>query len=325
MKQSIVVTTIFPPSHAIRKFSEYEDWNVVVIGDLKTPKDWACANVTYLGPENQVDLYESLSSLLPWNAYTRKNLGYLQAIKDGAEIIYDTDDDNIPLANWVQHPEFIIESEVLSNIDFVNIYSFFTTKKVWPRGFPLNRIQDSNTLTSSIQREVNVGVWQHLADEDPDVDAIYRLTDNAPIYFEGRPPLVLSANSVCPFNSQNTYFRREVFPLLYLPSTVTFRFTDILRGLIAQPIMWASGFYLAFGEATVLQKRNIHDYLKDFESEIPCYLLSEQVAEIAKANVQANTSISDNLFSVYQALAKAKIVESRELQILEHWLYSLNQ
>jgi hypothetical protein len=166
----------------------------------------------------------------------------------------------------------------------------------------------------------NVGVLQFLADEDPDVDAIYRLTNNTSIYFDKRDPLALDKGVCCPFNSQNTYFRKEVFPLLYLPVTVTFRFTDILRGLVAQPILWAAGFRLGFGEATVIQKRNPHDYLKDFESEIPGYLLAEKVIMIASEQASPDLSIKENLILVYLALEKEKIVGKLELQALILWL-----
>ena len=155
---------------------------------------------------------------------------------------------------------------------------------------------------------------------NPDVDAIYRLTNNTPIYFNWRAPLVLAQDACCPFNSQNTYFRKEVFPLLYLPSTVTFRFTDILRGLVAQPILWAAGYHLGFAGATVLQKRNPHDYLKDFESEIPCYLQAEKVVQIAKEAVSPERSISENMLAVYRALSDKGIVSENELEILSCWL-----
>ena len=41
---------------------------------------------------------------------------------------------------------------------------------------------------------------------------------------------------------------------MYLPTFVTFRFTDILRSYVAQPIMWNAGYRLGFTNATVTQK-----------------------------------------------------------------------
>jgi len=291
-----------------------------VVGDKKTAADWSYPGVTYLSPVGQREVASKFAGLLPWNSYTRKNIGYLYAISQGARVIYDSDDDNIPLDNWVSEPEFSVDAEFLSDASFVNIYSYFTEKKVWPRGIPLRCVLDAETPKVSVSENLKIGVWQFLADEDPDVDAIYRLTNNTPIYFNRREPLVLGQGTCCPFNSQNTYFRKEVFPLLYLPSTVTFRFTDILRGLVAQPVLWAAGYHIGFAGATVLQKRNPHDYLKDFESEIPCYLQADRVIQIAKDAVCSERSISENLSSVYRALLVEGIVSEKELDILSCWL-----
>ena len=91
-------------------------------------------------------------------------------------------------------------------------------------------------------------------------------------------------------------------------------------GLVAQPILWAAGYHLGFGEATVIQKRNPHNYLNDFESEIPGYLFAEKVVKLAIEAVSAERSISKNLVSVYQALQKEQIVSELELKALELWL-----
>lgn len=320
MDKFIVITSIFLPTEAIEKFAKLKDWKVIVVGDKKTAADWSYPGVTYLSPAGQQEVANMFSGLLSWNSYARKNIGYLHAISQGARVIYESDDDNIPLKNWVSEPEFSIDAELISDASFVNIYSYFTDKKVWPRGIPLRCVLDAEVPKVTPAKKLNVGVWQYLADEDPDVDAIYRLTVNDPIYFRWRAPLVLNRNTCCPFNSQNTYFRREVFPLLYLPSTVTFRFTDILRGLVAQPILWAAGYHLGFAGATVLQKRNPHDYLKDFEAEIPCYLSAEKVVEIAKEAVSAHRSVPENMMSVYRALRDKSVVAERELEILGCWL-----
>ena len=320
MDKFIVITSIFPPAEAIQKFTKLKDWKVIVVGDKKTDFDWCYPGVAYLSPEGQQEFASKFAGLLPWNSYTRKNIGYIYAISQGARVIYESDDDNIPLDNWVNEPEFLMDAELLSDASFVNIYSYFTDKKVWPRGIPLRCVLDAEAAKVTAGKNLKVGVWQFLADEDPDVDAIYRLTNNTPIYFNWREPLVLGQDTCCPFNSQNTYFRKEVFPLLYLPSTVTFRFTDILRGLVAQPVLWAAGYHLGFGGATVLQKRNPHDYLKDFESEIPCYLQAEKVVQIAKEAVFSGRPISENLFSVYRALSVKGVVSEKEIEILSCWL-----
>lgn len=319
----IVITSIFPPTEAVIKFAAQAEHQLIVAGDRKSPTDWHCENVLYLSAEAQAALPFQMARQLPWNHYCRKMMGYLTAMQRGAAVIVDTDDDNIPKPGWAM-PEFDgAFSATPDGLGFVNVYQSFTKMHIWPRGFPLERVTDPAARlsdTALIQSSTRVGVWQGLADGDPDVDAIYRLTSNAPCFFDERPPLVLGEGTACPFNSQNTAFRAEAFPLLYLPAFVTFRFTDILRGLVAQPILWAHGLRLGFTSATVIQERNPHDYLKDFESEIPCYLHPQAILDLVQSVVRTDASVSDNLRAAYDALRRQDIVTDDELTLLAAWL-----
>jgi hypothetical protein len=169
-----------------------------------------------------------------------------------------------------------------------------------------------------------VGVWQALADGEPDVDAIFRLVaGRRSVEFRTEEPIVLADGTVCPFNSQNTVFRREAFALLYLPALVSFRFTDILRSLVAQPVLWAAGLRVGFTRATVVQDRNAHDLMDDFESEVAMYLSAERAVEIAREAVNRSCAIPENLRAVYRALSRARIVDGAEVGLLDLWLEDL--
>jgi hypothetical protein len=318
LKKFIVITSIFEPTLAVKKFAALSDYKLIVVGDLKTPKNWNYSGVTYLGVDEQKELNSEFADLLPYNHYGRKMMGYVYAIQQGADIIIDTDDDNIPYENW-NFPDFEGSFDTIDKEQgFYNIYSDFTTQKIWPRGLPLQLINSTQAFTRSTSNS-KIGVWQGLADGDPDVDAIYRLVSDVPCTFEKRKPVVLEDGTICPFNSQNTAFRKELFPLLYLPAYVTFRFTDILRGIVAQPILWKHGYRLGFTEATVFQERNPHNYMRDFESEVPMYLNGEKAYN--KANGSAfSSSISSHLHNVYVDLLNEKIVGQKEVDLLEAWL-----
>jgi hypothetical protein len=165
-----------------------------------------------------------------------------------------------------------------------------------------------------------IGVWQFMADDDPDVDAIYRLTNAAPVKFKNRKPLLLETGSYCPFNSQNTLYSKEFFPLLYLPAFVTFRFTDILRGIVAQPVLWANDHLLGFGPATVYQERNEHNLMKDFEQEIPMYLHMEHIVKMLdEIKFADDVSAMSGLIQIYQSLYEMDIVTDEELKLLSSW------
>lgn len=324
-RTSIVITSIFPPTEAVMAFAKMDDHDLVVAGDKKTPGDWQHENVSFLSVEHQQGIGKHLNAVLPYNHYCRKMMGYLHAIASGASFIVDTDDDNIPKDNWA-FPGFEGNFQTIPGYQgFINIYQLYTDAPIWPRGLPLHLISKKFDLEADIQTQhIKVGMWQGLADEDPDVDAIYRLTSDTPVYFKQREPVVLGKGTICPFNTQNTLVRKEFFALMYLPTYVTFRFTDILRSLVAQPIMWLYDCHLGFVDATVVQKRNPHDYFKDFVSEIPMYLHTSKVVDITMGAISSSKSLHDNLYDAYVALLHHEIVEKRELPVLEAWLKDIS-
>ena len=325
IKKAIVITSIFPPTEAVNEFSKLEEYKLVVVADKKTPQNWHCKNVAFLSVEEQEKSTFDLAKNLPYNHYCRKMLGYLKAIDSGATFIIDTDDDNIPKSDW-QFPGFDQNFNVVSIPGFINIYQYFTDQKIWPRGLPLNLINTNFSIKENMQyAKCNIGIWQGLADEDPDVDAIYRLTSDKPCFFENNLPVVLDKGTICPFNTQNTMIRKELFALLYLPTYVTFRFTDILRGLIAQPIMWLYNYQLGFTHATVVQKRNPHNYMKDFISELPMYEHCEKVTEIVSGKISDQHTIDNNLYNAYEGLLKNNIICNDEMKTLEAWLKDLQK
>lgn len=318
LKPTIVITSINPPTEAVRLFSNMKEYDVVMIGDKKTPLGWECGSIEYLSPESQVKLPYTLIKHIPWNVPARANIGYLHAIAKGAPYIVQCDDDNIPNEYW-DIPSFSGTFTTLSEALFVNIYTYFTKEFVWPRGFPLNRILEKSVVTTS-QKYARVGIWQHLADKDTDVDALYRLTRDAHIFFDRKDPHVLASNTVCPFNCQSTTFHKDVYPLLYLPSTISPRSSDIVRGLVAQPILWEYGYSLGFTSPTVRQERNPHNYLRDFDEEILIYRHSEDIFNVAKESIVKGVSMSDNLLGVYKNLVAKSLIPKDELIAVEAWI-----
>ena len=328
MKTACVITSIFPPTPAVASFAAAAAFDsVLVVGDRKSPPTYELDGVRFLPLAEQERLAWRIVACLPRDHYARKMVGYLEAAAAGADILFDTDDDNRLIAGrrgdiWRTACRLEIGPPATTP-RFVNVYRHFTAQIIWPRGLPLDCVVESTARppeATPAATAPNVGIWQGLADGDPDVDAVYRLTCNRACTFDDAPAVALAPGVVCPFNSQNTAFRRDLLPLMYLPAFVSFRYTDILRGLVAQPILWAAGLRLCFTAATVFQDRNVHDYLKDFEAEVPMYLTARRALEIAAATATASRSVADNLCAVYAALERAGIVPAQELPLLEAWL-----
>ncbi len=316
LKKCIVITTINETNSCLEAFSKLKGWDLIIVGDKKSPKSYNLKAI-YLDIGKQESLFPKFSAQMPFNHYCRKNLGYLYAIKNGYDIIGESDDDNMPYENWGKWP-MAKEFSTIIEPRYPNIYKEFTKQKIWPRGFPLDLILSNEPLVKK-ELSAKVLVWQGLADGDTDVDAIYRLIIKQDVMFDKNKAVVLNAKVLSPFNSQNTVWLKEAWPFLYLPHTVTFRYTDILRSFIAQFGICGRGGVLGFMSPTVSSvERNYHNLLKDFADEVPMYNSFYKVVEALQSC--KITGKSEDLFVMYEALVKNKIVEKSELESVNEWL-----
>ena len=316
-----IITTIYPKREAVFRLEMRRGWTTLLVGDEKTPWIESSEKVRFLPVSEHHSHAPSLARISPFNHYSRKNIGYLFAIRSGASIIYDTDDDNLITESW-KEPNFSCKRRAvlpeLGETRYCNTYRHFTSEYIWPRGFPLRYVASHNSVNVEDCEEQEVGVWQELADGDPDVDAIFRLVFPKTIRFEKKPSFFLPHFCYCPFNSQNTFWAKRAFPYLYLPSHVSFRFTDILRGYVAQRLLWHDKLVLGFSSATAVQERNAHDLMKDFEQEVACYLDVEKVTAILN-RVELGTDQLENLKIAYAALIRGGIVPKEEMKLVEAW------
>jgi hypothetical protein len=164
-----------------------------------------------------------------------------------------------------------------------------------------------------------------LVNENPDVDAIYRLVSPLPQSFASNGPVVLAEGSWCPFNSQNTWWWRDAFPLLYLPAYSSFRMTDIWRSFVAQRIAWVNKWTVAFHQPTAGQERNEHNLMRDFHDELPGYLHNKSICEeLDKLQIRPGTDqLGYNLRVCYQKLVSWDLLDRRELELVDAWLADL--
>jgi len=328
-KQWIVVTTINPPTEAIEVISKMAEsgWSVVVVGDRKTPSDWAAPNVNYISIDDQKSLFGDLADMIPYNHYCRKNLGYLYAISRGATCILETDDDNIPYENFGRVTNEQLKVRMISGAKWINIYKHFVDGLIWPRGLPLDEIESLGDVSNQ-QILGSFPIQQYLADLDPDVDAVYRLVINKEIVFTGKSAFGLEKNSWVPFNSQNTLFYSVAFPLLYLPCNVSFRMTDIWRSFVAQQALWILGYRIAFLPSTVKQVRNEHSLMRDFEDEIPGYIQNKKIIDLLSRRAETlhpSMGLANIVRELWSALNIEGIIPDVEMNILDSWLASMTK
>ena len=330
MRSSLIITSIAGADHpslqSYAKKATAQGISFIVIGDRKSPEEFRLPGCHFYSIERQQALSFLLASILPYDHYARKNIGYLVAASEGAEIIIETDDDNLPYPSFWSERKRIHNVSVLSGNGWVNVYRYFSQTHVWPRGFALEHLQDE-TPPLNDSRILDCPIQQGLADVNPDVDAIYRLALPLPINFDSAPDIAFGRGSICPFNSQNTTWFKDAFPLLYLPSYCSFRMTDIWRSFIAQRIAWECDWHILFHQSTVWQERNNHNLLKDFHDEISGYLHNGRIiSELRNLRLQSGKEyIAPNMRVCYRMIIDMGLIDPKEMQLLEAWLMDLQK
>ncbi len=318
---SLIITSISAPNKVMQTFAEQAGKNgvdFIVIGDTKSPSDFKLDGCDFYSVEKQRSLAFKLAKALPLKHYSRKNIGYLLSKKKS--VIIETDDDNYPKVDFWNPREKSIHCKTIDHNGWLNVYSLFSESDIWPRGFPIEMLANRPTILSK-EETIIAPIQQGLADENPDVDAIFRMTRSLPVNFDSKQPVALGKNTWCPFNSQNTTWFQEAFPLLYLPSYCSFRMTDIWRSFIAQRIAWTCGWNILFHSSTVWQERNDHNLLHDFRDEIPGYLNNAAICHaLEELDLKAGKeNLTENLFRCYSLLVEMNLIGKEELPLVEFW------
>lgn len=277
MKKFIVTTTINKPTTATLKFCEIadrDDWNFVIVGDTKTPHDEyrklekEYKNVTYLSPNQQEELYLELSNVIGWKTIQRRNIGYVYAYQNGADIMATIDDDNIPYDNWgLNYIGKEIEIDLYEpELDIFDPLSITKDNYIWHRGFPIEYLQKRHRVEYKGKTKRKVLIQADLWDGDPDIDAMARLTLK-PIVKYSDITSPYCSNKISPFNSQNTFLSREVIPY-YAVLPFVGRMDDIWGAYILQHYFPNSVIY---APSSVYQDRNVQDLVTNLEKEIIGY------------------------------------------------------
>lgn len=329
-KKCVIITTINHTTEAIRKHMNNADYDVIIVGDKKTPDCYKHENCIFLDIQAQDRFFPKLSKLIPYNHYGRKNLGYLFAIKKGYDVIYETDDDNIPFDDF-DHVLNFDKSKSVKTIEendsrWINIFKHFTNSDlIWPRGYPLTLIKKHPIPNYTFEKsDKHVSIVNGLVDNEPDVDAVFRLICNHQVTWEKNKRVIVSNKNICVFNTQNTFWiDNTMFIGLLLPCSVTFRYCDILKGIIANVLLRFNDKNMAYTSPNVTQIRNEHDIMNDFQSEYSMYIGNEKIIPIIENDLHQMQNTKDNkalLFKIYRNLFENDIITQLDLDICQEWL-----
>ena len=299
MNKFIVTTTINSPTEATRKFAEKKDWTLIVVGDTKTPhSEYKNLDCVYLDPDAQENISKELSDVIGWKSIQRRNLGFLFAYQQGADIVATVDDDNIPYDDWGKN--VLVGQEIECDLyepedNVFDPLSITNTPNIWHRGYPIELLQKRHRVEYKGKTKRKVLVQADLWDGDPDIDAMARLTMKPIVKYNIDNPFC--SNKIAPFNSQNTFLSREVIPFYTVLPHVG-RMDDIWGAYIMQHYFPNSVIY---NKASVYQDRNVQDLITNLEKEVIGYRNTLSLIENLSDYNSYLPEKTQEFFKIYQS------------------------
>jgi len=217
--------------------------------------------------------------MFPYNDALRKLLGTLYVwikYKKNIERVIYIDDDNYLEKNQ----NFIDGHEITGSLisgkaeksknKWLNIYEKLNVDykiPIFPRGYPWKYRGIKNKLQIKKFTKRRVIAKCGFITRDPDIDAVSRLfwpinvrsvKNNKDFYF--------FPGTYTPFNDQNTSISREYIVLYYKPFSAG-RNSDIWTSYLICKMAEIYGELVSYGNPSLKQIRNKHDYWKDYELE----------------------------------------------------------
>lgn len=332
MKIASVLTTIQIPE-AIKLYRACSsEVKLFVVGDLKTPEYETralCEQVSavYLSPTDQEKW--KCSEAISWNCIQRRNAGFLEALKWGADIIHSYDDDNIPLErDYYDRFEMVMDQpfagvEVVGKNGWVDPGAFLRPQAKH-RGYPM-QVPHSAEYRGVTGAKIGAVAGACLA--NPDIDATTRIVsapDVQQVSLLLDAGCVVSNKSWTVFNSQNSAVLREFVPAWFMWPFAG-RHDDIFASLLVQRVMRERTCQLHLGQPYVFQNRNEHDLVKDLRAEVDGYANVVKLAEILDHIFLPGKSVIDDCRRIWETLGHVDWVAGRTVEAAKLFLDDCEQ
>lgn len=327
MKIALVLTTINVPTvlELYRRIGPGIDF--VVAMDKKTPRE-AYDHVLAL-EGTSVCMPESghkwkCSEAIGFNCLQRRNIGFLEALKAGADVIITIDDDNIPMTNdyFGRYQELFRNG--FHGIKVSGAQGWFDPGQllvppVVQRGFP---IQVKHKPKFEPIADAKVGVASGLIMGDSDMDAYTRI-GKAPTVTDvtalARAGCVVDPKTYTIFNSQNSAILREFMPAYFMMPGIG-RYDDVYASLIVQRVMRERNYHVHLGQPLALQERNVHDPIVDLRAEIDGMQYVKAMADLLDSIILPGKSVIEDTRIIYEQLCHCAFIPEASARAGLIWL-----
>ncbi|KAJ9565431.1 hypothetical protein OSB04_001397 [Centaurea solstitialis] len=340
-EQWIVVSVSDYPTDSFRKLLRIKGWQVLAVGNSKTPSDWSVKGVIFLSLEEQAKLGFRIVDFLPYDSYVRKNVGYLFAIQHGAKKIFDADDRgevidddlgkhfDVELVGESARQEVILQyTHENPNRTVVNPYIHFGQRSVWPRGLPLENVGEIEH--EEYYTEVFGGkqfIQQGISNGLPDVDSVFYFTRKPNLepfdirFDEHAPKVAFPQGMMVPMNSFNTMHHYSAFWGLMLPVSISSMASDVLRGYWAQRILWEIGGYVVVYPPTVHRYDRIEAY--PFAEEKDLHVNVGRLTKFLVSWKSDKHRLFEKILELSYAMAEEGFWTEKDVKFTAAWIQDL--
>ncbi|KAM6592672.1 hypothetical protein CsatA_000375 [Cannabis sativa] len=337
----IIVSVSDYASDSLRKLVKIKGWQVLAIGNSKTPSDWSLKGAIFLSLEEQAKLRFRVVDFLPYDSYVRKTVGYLFAIQHGAKKIFDADDRgevidgdlgkhfDVELVGENARQETIMQySHENPNRTVVNPYIHFGQRSVWPRGLPLENVGEIEH--EEFYTEIFGGkqfIQQGISNGLPDVDSVFYFTRKSGLeafdirFDEHAPKVALPQGMMVPVNSFNTLYHSSAFWALMLPVSISSMASDVLRGYWSQRMLWEIGGYVVIYPPTVHRFDRIEAY--PFSEEKDLHINVGRLTKFLVSWRSGKHRLFEKILELSFAMAEEGFWTEKDLKFTAAWLQDL--
>ncbi|XP_062166210.1 probable glycosyltransferase STELLO1 [Alnus glutinosa] len=337
----IVVSVSDYPSDSLRNLVRIRGWQVLAIGNSRTPSDWSLKGAIFLSLEQQASLGFRVVDFLPYDSYVRKTVGYLYAIQHGAKKIFDADDRgdvingdlgkhfDVELFGEGARQDTILQySHENPNRTVVNPYIHFGQRSVWPRGLPLENVGEVGH--EEYYTEVFGGrqfIQQGISNGLPDVDSVFYFTRKSGLeafdikFDEHAPKVALPQGVMVPVNSFNTIYHSPAFWGLMLPVSISTMASDVLRGYWGQRILWEVGGYVVVYPPTVHRYDRIEAY--PFSEEKDLHVNVGRLVKFLLSWKSSKHRLFEKILELSFVMAEEGFWTDKDVKFTAAWLQDL--
>ncbi|XP_046362028.2 probable glycosyltransferase STELLO1 isoform X3 [Haliotis rufescens] len=305
-------------------------WNIVISGYLPNLNGCRKPKCIYIHPGNIQTLPFTSVKHVGEKGYPLKNIAYLYAMSQSAEVIYDLEygvKPILPMNNfiYIDHTHGLIYT---GNTTF-NHYRHFGQPYLHPLGFPESVNATQSKLfdlcyvpTPPIQHGIISGETPLYHDQREKILKISREKTLDLQFDTMAPPAFVPPGRFSAVTTGNTLFTRKAFWLMLLPFSGDSVLDGVVRGYLSQRFLWETGDYTGHMGDTARSESYINLQNTDISVSNKIKMLLD---ELKKWNCDPNQPLPGCFGDLYRHIVEKKILSEANFEIMESWIQDLDR